>query len=118
MWDSATRLRLGPKNPISHYISTLASYPKGTVIADLGCGDAALARNLVPRGLIVLSYDLISCSSFVVEADICKHIPLPGGEGESDNEGQVVDIVVCSLSLMATNWLYCIREAWRVLKIG
>jgi ribosomal RNA-processing protein 8 len=105
-----------PTNPVSHYIAKLSSYPGKSVIADLGCGDAALARALIPKGMTVLSFDLVSDGSFVVEADICGRLPLPGSE--STGEGHVVDAVICSLSLMTTNWLNCIREAWRVLKPG
>ncbi|KAI0770743.1 methyltransferase-domain-containing protein [Irpex lacteus] len=109
-----------PDNPVSHYISALSSRPAGTLIVDLGCGDAALAKALVPKGLAVLSYDLVSDGAFVVEADVCARVPLPGGEGddeESERRAQVVDVVVCALSLMSTNWVGCVREAWRVLKL-
>ncbi|KAH7930073.1 hypothetical protein BV22DRAFT_1001384 [Leucogyrophana mollusca] len=111
-----------PSNPVSHYISELSSYPKKTVVADLGCGDAALARGLHSKKISVLSFDLVSDNAFVVEADICSRIPLPGSEPssgqKSDGEAQVVDVVVCALSLMGTNWPRCIREAWRILKAG
>lgn len=87
---------------------------KETTIADLGCGDAALAKALNPKGFNVLSYDLVSDNEWVIEADICAKIPLPGKE---DADGaQVVDICVCALSLMSTNWPHCIREARRILK--
>ncbi|KAJ8516358.1 hypothetical protein ONZ45_g6300 [Pleurotus djamor] len=110
-----------PSNPVDGYIAALSSYPQHTLIADLGCGDAALARILIPQGLRVLSYDLVSRNPFVVEADICQHLPLPGSEptdaSESGfGEAHIVDVVVCALSLMGTNWPNCIREAWRVLK--
>ncbi|KAI0363572.1 hypothetical protein BV20DRAFT_975557 [Pilatotrama ljubarskyi] len=118
-----------PTNPVSHYISTLSSYPAKTVIADLGCGDAALARALVPKGMTVLSFDLVSDGAYVIEADTCVRVPLPGSEKpigtsasnsddstEGEGEGQVVDVVICALSLMGTNWPGCIREAWRILK--
>ncbi|KAF7352902.1 Uracil phosphoribosyltransferase [Mycena venus] len=109
-----------PTNPVQHYISILSAYPAKTVIADLGCGDAAMARSLIPKGFNVLSFDLVSDGAFVVEADICDKIPLPGSEpadgDKSDGKGQIVDVVVCALSLMGTNWTNCIREAWRVLK--
>ncbi|KAF9263536.1 hypothetical protein L218DRAFT_927209 [Marasmius fiardii PR-910] len=109
-----------PTNPADHFISILAKYPKKTVIADLGCGDAAIARNLAPEGMSILSYDLKSDNPFVVETDICGTIPLPGSEGtvgrQSTGEGHIVDIVVFSLSLMGTNWPKSIREAWRILK--
>lgn len=90
------------------------------MIADLGCGDASLAKALAPLGMKVLSYDFVSDEVFVVEADICARLPLPGSEGaeggKTNGEGQVVDVVVCSLSLMGTNWPNSLREAWRVLK--
>lgn len=86
------------------------------VIADLGCGDAALAKALVPKGFCVLSYDLQSDEAYVVATDICSRLPLPGAADGST--GQIVDVIVCSLSLMSINWLGCIREAWRVLKPG
>lgn len=86
------------------------------MIVDLGCGDAALARSLVPKGYTVLSFDLVSANSFIVAADICGKVPVPGSE--VGDEGQIVDVVVCSLSLMSTNWLNCIREARRILKKG
>ncbi|KAJ7507681.1 methyltransferase-domain-containing protein [Mycena galericulata] len=107
-----------PTNPVQHYISVLSKYPARTIIADLGCGDAAMARSLVPKGINVLSFDLVSDGAFVIEADICDKIPLPGSEAseKSDGQGQVVDVVVCALSLMGTNWPKCIREAWRILK--
>lgn len=109
-----------PTNPVQHYISILSEYPPKTVIADLGCGDAALARALVPKGIAVVSFDLVSDGVFVVEADTCSKIPLPGSEGDEEEksigEGHVVDVVVCALSLMGTNWPNCLREAWRILK--
>lgn len=105
---------------MDHLISVLAKYPKKTVIVDLGCGDAAIARNLIPEGMSVLSYDLKSDNPFVVETDICGKLPLPGSEGVdgrlSNGEGHIVDVVVFSLSLMGTNWPTSIREAWRILK--
>ena len=112
-----------PSNPVSHYISALSSYPLNTVIADLGCGDAALARALIPKGYAVMSFDLVADRAFVVEADIFDRLPLPGSEVDSDgNESpgqghaQIVNVVVCALSLMGTNWPNCIREAWRTLR--
>ncbi|KAF5369795.1 hypothetical protein D9758_001179 [Tetrapyrgos nigripes] len=109
-----------PTNPVEHYVSSLSKYPSKTVVADLGCGDAAIARGLIPNGMTVLSYDLVSNNSFVVEADICTCVPLPGGEAKegekSAGTGHVVDVVIFSLSLMGTNWPSSVREAWRILK--
>jgi ribosomal RNA-processing protein 8 len=96
-----------PTNPVSQYIEQLSGYPPKTVVVDLGCGDAALAKALLPKGLAVLSYDLVSDGAFVVEADSCGTIPLPGSEGNDEEttngDAHVVDVAVCSLSLMGTN---------------
>ncbi|KAF7331895.1 Uracil phosphoribosyltransferase [Mycena kentingensis (nom. inval.)] len=109
-----------PTNPVEHYISVLSKYPPRTTIADLGCGDAAMARSLTPKGLNVLSFDLVSDGVFVVEADICARLPLPGSEPvvreKSTGQGHVVDVAVCALSLMGINWTRCVREAWRILR--
>ncbi|GAA6028438.1 hypothetical protein JCM8097_007029 [Rhodosporidiobolus ruineniae] len=117
----------------------LDSLPANSLIADFGCGDAALARSLCPapssssasaslppipslklpaklvaqKALKVISLDLVSQSSFVVEAE-CHSVPLPGGTAG----GEIVDAVVCCLSLMGTDWIGMVREARRVLKDG
>ncbi|KLO10151.1 hypothetical protein SCHPADRAFT_943054 [Schizopora paradoxa] len=111
-----------PTNPVDHFKEVIASScPARSVIVDLGCGDAALARQLIPRGFTVLSYDLVSTNPFVVATDMCETLPLPGAEDDDVEDSipsQVVDVVVCSLSLMSTNWLNSVREARRVLKQG
>lgn len=111
-----------PINPVEHFVSMFASYPQKILIADLGCGDAALAKNLASKGISVISFDLVSDNEYVVDVDICDKIPLPGseesGKPKSVGAGQVVDVVVCALSLMGVNWPNCIREAWRILKPG
>jgi ribosomal RNA-processing protein 8 len=91
---------------VEYFISTLGKFSKTTLIVDLGCGDAALAKALVPKGFKVLSFDVVSDGDFVIEADICDHIPLPGTERGG---GNIVDVVVFSLSLMSTNWPQSIR---------
>ncbi|KAG7449356.1 uncharacterized protein BT62DRAFT_679465 [Guyanagaster necrorhizus] len=110
-----------PTNPVETYIAALSDYPPKTVIADFGCGDAAVAHALLPKGFTVLSFDLVSTNAFVVEADICNKLPLPGSEplhDKGDGQGHTVDVVICALSLMGVNWPNCIREAWRVLRPG
>ncbi|KAG8798586.1 25S rRNA (adenine645-N1)-methyltransferase [Serendipita sp. 398] len=107
-----------PSNPVDQYITELGRLPLPLVVADLGCGDAAIARELGPRGVCVLSFDLKSDGKYIIEADICQRLPLPGPEQLEGETGAVVDVVICALSLMSTNWLGCIREAWRVLKSG
>lgn len=157
-----------PSPPLPHLITLLSPLPAKTLIVDLGCGDAGLAKALVPQGKIVLSYDLVgdsgnpagpSASSasagagganasggWVCEADFLSHVPLPGRPGgigvrgattmeavgemsksqkrrrkaekARDGSSEVVDVVVCCLSLMGTNWVGGIYEACRVLKQG
>ncbi|KAG9100984.1 25S rRNA (adenine645-N1)-methyltransferase [Ceratobasidium sp. UAMH 11750] len=107
-----------PVNPVTLIAASLSSLPPRRLIVDLGCGDAQLAKTLVPDGLNVLSFDLVSDGAWVVEADICTKVPLPGSEQDGEDEQAVVDACVCSLSLMSTNWVGCVREAWRVLRMG
>ena len=112
---------------------------------DLGCGDASLAQRLVPDGKTVLSYDLVgdhgahgiasaASNGWVVEADFLEYVPLPGRRGGiywSDDDGlegfnsgpsnsgsEIVDVVVCCLSLMGINWVGGVYEACRILKKG
>jgi ribosomal RNA-processing protein 8 len=92
----------------------------------------------------VLSYDLVGDrgmvgggkgEGWVVEADFLTSVPLPGrtglgGSGASaekskrrkgkgkEEASEVVDVVVCCLSLMGTNWIGGIYEACRILKPG
>jgi ribosomal RNA-processing protein 8 len=82
-----------------------------------------LSRALIPKGYTVMSFDLVSDHAFVIEADIFDRLPLPGSEEGSDGSdkssqgyAQIVNVVVCALSLMGTNWPNCIREAWRILR--
>ncbi|GAA5862651.1 hypothetical protein JCM8547_003500 [Rhodosporidiobolus lusitaniae] len=129
-----------PVHPLALIAQTLLAFlPANSLIADFGCGDAALARSLNPlsslsssasslppipslklpakqvasKQLKVVSFDLVSQSSFVVEAE-CSSVPLPGGT----SGGEIVDAVVCCLSLMGTDWIGMVREARRVLKEG
>ncbi|KAL1412931.1 25S rRNA (adenine645-N1)-methyltransferase [Vanrija albida] len=140
-----------PQPPLPHIVSLLSPLPRASVIADLGCGDAGLARALVPQGKVVLSYDLVGDSGvagaeegeragqgadgWVVECDFLTRVPLPGrpgglaaaaaAEGKKSKKkkvdpaaAEVVDAVVCCLSLMGTNWVGGIYEAARILKQG
>lgn len=132
-----------PSPPLPHIIELLNPLPQRSVIADLGCGDAGLAKELVPKGKVVLSYDLVGDGEWVTSADFLTHVPLPGRKGgltatvaeddapvksKKDKKGkgvkrdpdaaEIVDAVVCCLSLMGTNWLGGIYEAARILKQG
>lgn len=158
-----------PSPPLPHLVKLLTPLPEKTLIVDLGCGDAGLAKALVPQGKIVLSYDLVGDSGspgqlsagaasstkgsasggWVCEADFLQHVPLPGRPGglaaasalpngvdagatqqsksqkrrrkqekARDGSSEMVDVVVCCLSLMGTNWIGGIYEACRVMKQG
>jgi ribosomal RNA-processing protein 8 len=85
--------------------------PNGAcTIADLGCGDAGLARALTPSArklnLKLNSYDLQAPDPLITKADISK---LPVEDGS-------VDVAIFCLSLMGTNWVSFVEEAWRVLR--
>ncbi|PMD20042.1 hypothetical protein NA56DRAFT_749938 [Hyaloscypha hepaticicola] len=81
-----------------------------SIIADLGCGDAALATALQPMTkklhLKIHSFDLQSPSPLVTKADIAN-LPLVDGS---------VDIAIFCLALMGTNWIDFIEEAFRILR--
>jgi ribosomal RNA-processing protein 8 len=78
---------------------------------------------------------------WVVESDFLTSVPLPGRAGGSGSESvevkkgkkgrkigtgtgtggdasEIVDVVICCLSLMGTNWIGGIYEACRILKPG
>ncbi|KAI9662828.1 MAG: 25S rRNA (adenine645-N1)-methyltransferase [Bathelium mastoideum] len=79
-------------------------------IADLGCGDAALASALQPSlsalRLRIHSFDLHATNPLVTRADIAA-LPLADGS---------IDVAITCLALMGTNWLEFLDEAWRVLR--
>ncbi|KAJ6125733.1 hypothetical protein N7523_003353 [Penicillium sp. IBT 18751x] len=122
-----------PSNPVDDYIQTvrrrgavpvpkrgkpdpnkplpLPRRPNGAcTIADLGCGDAGLARALTPSAkklnLKLNSYDLQAPDALITKADI-SNLPLEDG---------TVDVAIFCLSLMGTNWVSFVEEAWRVLR--
>ena len=129
------QVRKWPRNPVDVIASLFrgkgkkgrnvhAGHP-GALVVDLGAGEAGLARQLVPTGVHVLSYDLVdSADGWVrgVDAARLNALPLPGthepmGVRWSDAQnGAVVDAAVFCLSLMGTNWLEMIIEARRVLR--
>lgn len=123
-----------PSNPVDGYIQTvrrraavpvpkrgqkpqpnralpLPRRPNGAcTIVDLGCGDGLLARTLTPSSkrlnLKLNSYDLQSPDPLITKADISN---LPMEEGSAD-------VAIFCLSLMGTNWVSFVEEAWRVLR--
>ncbi|KAI8988603.1 methyltransferase-domain-containing protein [Mycotypha africana] len=98
-----------PVNPVDVIVEQLKQLPKkNTVIADLGCGDAMIAQTLTKQHYKVLSFDLIAKNDFVTACDI-SNLPL---------KANAVDVAVFSLSLMGTNYLDFLKEAYRILKPG
>jgi ribosomal RNA-processing protein 8 len=80
--------------------------PPGWVIADMGCGDAAIAQAMKDTANKVHSFDFCAPNELVTPADM-KNVPL---------EAASVDICIFSLSLMSTNFLDYLYEAHRILK--
>ncbi|CCW59816.1 unnamed protein product, partial [Phytomonas sp. EM1] len=82
------------------------SLPASWVVADMGCGEAAIAAALGPRGYTVHSFDLVALNERVTVADLAA-VPL---------EGNSVDVCIFSLSLMSTDYEKGLFEAFRILK--
>ncbi|KAK0629791.1 methyltransferase-domain-containing protein [Bombardia bombarda] len=99
-------------NPIDSSLLPLPRTNGTCSIADLGCGDAALAKTLdgpisQKLGLDIRSYDLQTGGNpLVTRADIAN-LPLPNNS---------VDVVIFCLALMGTNWVDFVEEAYRVLR--
>jgi SAM-dependent methyltransferase len=76
------------------------------VVADLGCGQALIAKATAGKHT-VHSFDFIAIHSSVIECDMA-HIPL---------EDSCLDVAMFNLSLMGLNIADYIREAARTLKL-
>ena len=96
-----------PQQPLAVIVQHLRSLPP-SVVADMGCGDALIARTLHPRPHTVHSFDLVSSNPLVTACNIA-HTPLPDAS---------VDVAVFCLSLMGTDWAAFVEEGWRVLRPG
>ena len=79
---------------------------KSKSIVDIGCGEATLAKNLIPLGYNIKSFDLFALNNYVTIADM-KNLPL-------DNKS--IDLAIYCLSLMNKNFIPFIVEANRILK--
>ncbi|PWY98990.1 hypothetical protein BCV70DRAFT_122256 [Testicularia cyperi] len=109
-----------------------ARFSPSALVVDLGAGEGGLAKKLVPEGLKVLCFDLITTrDGWVRRQDTAAvgGLPLPGyfdideplhdepTQG-SNNAPGIVDVAVFCLSLMGTNWVQMIVESRRVLREG
>lgn len=103
-----------PKNPTDLIIQDLSKFINDSrrmtlKVADLGCGDAKIARTMKDISNIkIYSYDLVSQNSFVTTCDI-SNLPL---------KSSTIDIAIFCLSLMGTNHIDFLKEAWRILKMN
>lgn len=103
----AQQVQKWPNHPLEAIIKWLKKKPNGSVVLDMGCGDAKIAAS-VGDVHKVHSYDLVAMNPLVVACDMA-HLPL---------EASFADIVVFCLSLMGSNLIDYIKEARRVLKYG
>ena len=94
-----------PLDPLNSLMTDILRQDSNLVIADLGCGEARLARSVPNR---VHSFDLVAANDSVTVADIAN-LPL---------QDKSVDMVVFCLSLMGTNMRDFVFEAARILKVG
>ncbi|CAL1391709.1 unnamed protein product [Linum trigynum] len=94
-----------PEQPVNVIIKWLKDHNRSFVVADFGCGDARLAKNVKNK---VFSFDLISKDPSVIACDMSK-TPL---------DSSTVDVAVFCLSLMGTDYPSYLNEAQRVLKPG
>ncbi|KAL2916215.1 25S rRNA (adenine645-N1)-methyltransferase [Polyrhizophydium stewartii] len=96
-----------PTNPVDVFLADLSKKPPGTVIADMGCGEAKIAQ-MLHGSMTVHSFDLVAGNDFITACDIA-HVPLAASS---------CDVVVFCLSLMGTNFVDFLKEARRILKSG
>lgn len=97
------QVRRWPCNPLDDIIKYLSSQKPSLRVADLGCGEARLAKEAPQKN--INSFDLAAANSSVTVCDIAN---LPLGESS-------VDVAVFCLSLMGTNYGDFLKEARRVL---
>jgi ribosomal RNA-processing protein 8 len=71
----------------------------------IGCGEARLSASVSNK---VYSFDLLAANERVTPCDM-SHVPI---------ENNILDIAVFCLSLMGTNYMEFLKEAYRTLKTG
>ncbi|XXG49437.1 hypothetical protein AAC387_Pa02g3624 [Persea americana] len=92
-----------PVQPVNIIIRWLKNHSPSWTVADFGCGDACLARNVNNK---VFSIDLVSNDPSIIACDM-SNTPL---------DSSSVDVAVFCLSLMGINYSNYLKEAHRVLK--
>ncbi|CAK1577966.1 unnamed protein product [Parnassius mnemosyne] len=94
-----------PVNPLDIIVKRIMKMPKSILVADMGCGEAALSKRLPHK---VRSFDLVAATDNVEACDMA-HTPLLSAS---------VDVAVYCLALMGTDLTQYLVEANRVLKVG
>ncbi len=105
----AEQVNKWPENPLDHYIARvreLAAKNKHLAVADFGCGDGRLGKELARVVHKMHSFDLVAKFPHITACDMA-HVPLPDSS---------VHVAIFCLALMGTNWEDFVREANRVLK--
>ncbi|XP_008458813.1 ribosomal RNA-processing protein 8 isoform X2 [Cucumis melo] len=92
-----------PELPVNLIIKWLKEHDPSFIVADFGCGDARLSKNVKNK---VFSFDLVSKDPSVIACDM-SNTPLDSAS---------VDVAVFCLSLMGVNYASYLAEARRVLK--
>lgn len=101
-----------PVNPVDKFSNRLGELldrgqSKPLVVADLGCGEAQLARTFASDQRVqVHSFDLAAVNEHVTIASMTD-IPLPNAS---------VDLVIFSLALMNTDYVKALQDAHRILR--
>ncbi|KAL4704718.1 hypothetical protein ACJJTC_011502 [Scirpophaga incertulas] len=99
------QLKKWPINPLELIIKRISKMPKNYMIADMGCGEAALGRRVAQS---VRSFDLVATNPSVEVCDIARTPLLQ----------ESMDVAVYCLALMGTDLTQFLLEANRVLKMG
>ncbi|CAG5019045.1 unnamed protein product [Parnassius apollo] len=94
-----------PVNPLDIIVKRIMKMPKTILVADMGCGEAALSKRVPHK---VRSFDLVAATDNVEACDMA-HTPLLSAS---------VDVAVYCLALMGTDLTQYLVEANRVLKVG
>ncbi|KAG4305570.1 hypothetical protein PORY_001126, partial [Pneumocystis oryctolagi] len=103
-----------PENPVDLMIEKLNLYIQKSrkdvfKVADLGCGDAKIAKVMKNISNIeIYSCDLVSLDPSVIACDMSS---LPFNTS-------TIDVAIFCLSLMGTNYIDFLKEAWRILKMN
>ncbi|GJQ13231.1 hypothetical protein GpartN1_g5022.t1 [Galdieria partita] len=105
------QLEKWPQKPLEFCLDWLQQYfqeNKNCVVADFGCGKSAqLEEQLNGPNRKFYSFDLVKTQDPRVIPCNVTHLPL---------RNKSVDVVVCCLSLMGTDYAKIIQEAHRILK--